>query len=294
MSEQPMLTESLGGPIAALPKAQPPVIGTSLPGAPVQAGVGSARPWGFWATLGFGAVTLLAWAFMQVFVVLVWVIASMVAHHGAIPRNLERNGLLLALAVCAAAPVMIGLSWLFARIRRGMQPADYLGCRAAKRSELVRWTIVLLVMILASDALTSWMGRSIVPEFMARVYQTAGFLPLFWVAIVIAAPFAEEVLFRGFLFEGMLHSRLGATGAILLTSLLWSLIHLQYDAYGIATIFVSGLLLGYVRLKTRSLYATIFLHCLMNAIATLEAAVMLKYFNPAAGALGVDWAKELL
>jgi membrane protease YdiL (CAAX protease family) len=92
----------------------------------------------------------------------------------------------------------------------------------------------------------------------------------------------EEVLFRGFLFEGVLHSRLGAGGAVGFTSLVWALTHVQYDAYDIATIFVSGLLLGYVRLKTGSLYATIFLHGLMNLVAMLEAVVVLGHSNPAA------------
>ena len=51
---------------------------------------------------------------------------------------------------------------------------------------------------------------------------------------------------------------------------------LQYDLYGVATIFVSGLLLGYARLKTGSLYPTLFLHGLMNLIATVEVVVFLK------------------
>jgi membrane protease YdiL (CAAX protease family) len=79
----------------------------------------------------------------------------------------------------------------------------------------------------------------------------------------------------------VLQSRLGAVGAVGLTSLVWALIHVQYDAYGIATIFVTGLLLGYVRLKTGSLYATIFLHGLMNLVATLEVVVVLRHSSSA-------------
>jgi uncharacterized protein len=294
MSEPPMLPGLQEGSIAAPPGAEPPVIGSFAGGGPAVVVGEAARAWGFWATMGLGTVILLAWGFMQSVVVVIWVIASMVAHHGAVPKGLETNGLFLSVAVSAAAPVMIGLSWVFAGMRRGRAPADYLGCRWARRRELVRWTIALLVMIAASDALTVWLGRSIVPEFMASAYRSAGFLPLFWVAIGLAAPLAEETLFRGFLFEGLLHSRWGAGGAILITSLLWSLIHLQYDAYGVGTIFVSGLLLGYVRLRTRSLYATIFLHCLMNVIAMVEAAIVLRHPDPAALALGSYWAKELL
>jgi len=87
---------------------------------------------------------------------------------------------------------------------------------------------------------------------------------------MVAAPLGEETLFRGFFFQGLLRSRLGAPGAIALSSLFWALIHVQYDAYGIATIFVTGLFLGYARLKTQSLYVPIFLHSLNNLGATLE------------------------
>ena len=133
-----------------------------------------------------------------------------------------------------------------------------------------------MLLIALSDALTVWLSRPIVPPFMVEAYRTAGFVPLFWLALIVAAPLAEETLFRGFLFEGIVRSRLGAIGTVILSSLTWALIHMQYELYGIATIFVSGLLLGYVRLKTGSLYATMFLHGLMNLVATIEVAVFLK------------------
>jgi len=136
--------------------------------------------------------------------------------------------------------------------------------------------MVLLLLVVLSDALTVSLGRPIVPPFMVNAYQTAGFVPLFWFALIVAAPLAEESLFRGFLFEGIFHSRLGAAGAVILSALAWASIHLQYDLYGVATIFVSGLLLGYARLKTGSLYPTLFLHGLMNLIATVEVVVFLK------------------
>jgi membrane protease YdiL (CAAX protease family) len=171
---------------------------------------------------------------------------------------------------------------LFAKVRGGRGVAEYLGFRPVSGKVLARWALPLLVLLVLSDALTVWLGRPVVPEFMQRVYQTAGFVPLLWLALLVAAPFAEETLFRGFLFEGILHSRLGAIGAIVFTALAWALIHLQYDAYGIATILASGLLLGYARLRTGSLFVTIFLHALMNLIATVETAWMLRP-GPAGG-----------
>ena len=57
---------------------------------------------------------------------------------------------------------------------------------------------------------------------------------------------------------------------LIISAAWWASIHIQYDWYGRATIFVFGLVLGYVRLKTGSIVATMCLHSLMNLIATLE------------------------
>jgi uncharacterized protein len=97
---------------------------------------------------------------------------------------------------------------------------------------------------------------------------------LLWVAVVVCAPWGEEVFFRGFLFKGWLHSVLGGWGTVLLTSLIWAVIHLQYDLYGITTIFVGGLLLGYARLKSGSIYPPILMHTLMNVLAMTQTAFL--------------------
>ena len=108
---------------------------------------------------------------------------------------------------------------------------------------------------------------------MTTAYETAGFLPLLWFALICLAPMFEEIFFRGFMFSGIRHSRLGGAGAILITSLVWAGIHLQYDAYQMATIFAGGLLLGTARLKTNSVYLTIGMHAIWNILATIETAV---------------------
>jgi HAD superfamily hydrolase (TIGR01509 family) len=261
--------------------ALPPLIGESSTNTAVSPGSGTAGPWGVWVTLGFTAAVAGAFILVQSMVVVVWVIISVASGRSVAPRSLETNGLLLALAICVSAPVTIALTWLFARMRREMRVADYLALRPVSPKAVLQWATVLLLLVVLSDVLTTWLGRPIVPEFMVQAYRTAGFVPFLGFAIIVVAPLMEEVLFRGFLFEGVLQSRLGAVGAVGLTSLVWALIHVQYDAYGIATIFVTGLLLGYVRLKTGSLYATIFLHGLMNLVATLEVVVVLRHSSSA-------------
>ena len=79
-------------------------------------------------------------------------------------------------------------------------------------------------------------------------------------------------MFRGFLFQGLMCSRLGPTGAVLLTSLLWAVIHLQYGPVEITFIFLLGVVLGCIRLKTGSIWTPFLVHAVSNLIATVEVA----------------------
>ena len=110
---------------------------------------------------------------------------------------------------------------------------------------------------------------------MVDVYKTAYFTPLLWFAFVIVGPLMEEIVFRGFMFKGIEHSKMGPAGAVIITSLVWSFIHIQYDVYGMVNLFLGGLLLGFARTKSNSIYPPVIMHILQNIIATIEVLVYL-------------------
>jgi membrane protease YdiL (CAAX protease family) len=112
---------------------------------------------------------------------------------------------------------------------------------------------------------------------MIEAYKTASSLPILLFAIVVVAPIFEEIFFRGFLFQGIRYSRLGPIGAIGITSLLWAVIHLQYDIYGIMTVFALGLLFGITRIKTDSIHLLMVMHSLTSLIATMETAFYIHF-----------------
>jgi len=83
----------------------------------------------------------------------------------------------------------------------------------------------------------------------------------FFVFTVFVAPVDEEIMFRGFFVP-----RLG----IILSAILFAIPHLTYaSTFEIEAIaaFVFGIIAGYVFKKTKSLYATILAHALVNALA---------------------------
>ena len=86
--------------------------------------------------------------------------------------------------------------------------------------------------------------------------------------IVIAAPVAEEIFFRGFMFAG-LRSRGSFAVAALVSSGIWGLFH--YTGEGswpvVLQLTVFGVILAAVYEKTGSIRAAIALHMINNAIA---------------------------
>jgi CAAX protease family protein len=107
---------------------------------------------------------------------------------------------------------------------------------------------------------------------MVDLYRMA-WLPGLLPALVAFAPIGEETLFRGFLFKGIAASRAGPIAAIIISAIAWAPLHVQYDWYGVGTIAVMGLFLGIVRHATGSLYLTMLLHAVANAVATLEIVI---------------------
>jgi len=103
--------------------------------------------------------------------------------------------------------------------------------------ELAMWSLMLLLFTGFFDTLTFLLNRHSALQMMVDVYKTAYFTPLLWFAFVIVGPLMEEIVFRGFMFKGIEHSKMGPAGAVIITSLVWSFIHIQYDVYGMVNLF---------------------------------------------------------
>jgi membrane protease YdiL (CAAX protease family) len=235
-------------------------------------------PWGFWATIGFSFLIGVVVFLVHGAVAIAFVMAIKSLHPNIdlheLESSLKSNGLLLAIATLASTPFTILASILFAKLCGRLTAKEYFCLYNPGKREYIKWFLVMLVLAVCSDGLTVLLGKPIVPEFMVEAYKTAYFAPLLWLAVVVGAPLSEEFIFRGFVFKGIEHSRLGGAGAVVISSLGWAALHVQYDLYGIAIVFAGGILLGIARLKSQSLYIPIMMHAVWSAIASVEVAVM--------------------
>jgi CAAX protease family protein len=184
------------------------------------------------------------------------------------------DGFALSMATFASTlicvPVLIGIAML----KKDSNIRDYFALNPVSTRSLMPWLGILAIFIALSDTLTVLLGRPVVPEFLSAAYSSAGSLWLLWVALVVAAPLFEEMFFRGFLFKGFASSAAGVPGAIAISAFLWAAIHMQYDLYGMATIFVLGIVYGLARAWSGSLVVPLILHAVTNLVATAEAALI--------------------
>jgi membrane protease YdiL (CAAX protease family) len=236
------------------------------------------RLWGPWGTIGLSAAILFVFVLVQVCVVVAFLALGVLTEPNFdIQRffeDIEFDGLVLSTSAAAGSLLTTGLVLGLVQLRQGATVRGYLGLHPVDAGTLLVWLLATLAFAAASDGLSILLERPVVPEVMVRTYATAAVLPLFWAAVVLFGPIFEEVLFRGFLFAGLARSRLGGVGTIVVTALLWAAIHLQYDLYGIATVFAIGLLLGWARLRTGSVVLTIVLHAVFNLVAMLELVLL--------------------
>jgi membrane protease YdiL (CAAX protease family) len=225
-------------------------------------------PWGFWSTLCWVLAAFAVAAIIEGG--LLWLIWG---EFNALP-DIEKDPSFpfRLILINLAQIVVLALAARLARWPAGL----YLGLVRPRHIDLLQGLIAVAVLIAALEILTRVLGRESVTPFQAEAYQAAraaGLVPLLWLAFVIAAPVGEEVVFRGFLFRGWAASRLGVSGTILVTSIIFSAEHaLQYDWFGVAQTFCMGALFGWLRWRSGSTLVTIVLHVGVNFVATGWAA----------------------
>jgi uncharacterized protein len=190
-------------------------------------------------------------------------------------EGIDSDGLLLSLASWITLPFVVGFIVLLVKLRGRWSAHDYLAMRPVGWKSLFVGLGSIVLLAAAFEGIDVLLGHPSTGEFMIQVYQTAGFVPLLWATLLVEAPLFEELFFRGFMFRGIQQSRLGSAGAIVITSLAFTAIHVQYNAYELTWVLALGVLLGVARCKSGSVYLTMAMHALANLIALVEVQTCL-------------------
>jgi uncharacterized protein len=229
------------------------------------------KVWGLWATLGFAILAFVLGQAMG--------IAALTMVKNFDPTRVDYDGTAVAVYTLVGNPVEI-ITLVLATRLSGSDALAYLGLDIPRRRDIAIAAAGLMAVILAADGMTLALGKEVVPAFQLELHRTAqaeGTLPWLWLAILVAAPVGEELLFRGFMFRGFVHEPRDALPAILVLALIWSLLHVQYDWFGTAQVFLIGVLFGFVRWRSGSTTLVILLHMLLNLESVVETVFVMGW-----------------
>lgn len=173
--------------------------------------------------------------------------------------------------------ITVGLPWLIGCHKTTLNDLGLQ--RLPSWLELGITPLAFLVYLFLSAVLTT-LATQFLPFIDFQQVQETGFdqmgqnyeYALAFLTLVILAPVAEEVLFRGYLF-GKLRRHAPTWVAILITSLLFAAVHGAWNV-GI-DVFVLSIVLCLLRVWLKSIWAPILLHMLKNGIA-----FYLLFINP--------------
>ncbi|MEE0859507.1 MAG: type II CAAX endopeptidase family protein [Acutalibacteraceae bacterium] len=99
---------------------------------------------------------------------------------------------------------------------------------------------------------------------------------IYFIAVAIIPPIIEEFLFRGAIL-GSLRKKHGDAVAIIVSSVLFGLAHANFVQTPVT--FLSGLVMGYLAVKTNSIVTPMILHCVNNSIAVISEILLITVDN---------------
>lgn len=125
-------------------------------------------------------------------------------------------------------------------------------------------SIILAAGITAIFNLFPWFNASEAQELGFSHYMMGGERVIAFLLLAVIAPIAEEIIFRGWLY-GKLRVKIPKWVAILVTSLVFGLVHMQWNV-GV-TVFAMSVVTCSMREITGTIYAGTLVHIINNSVA---------------------------
>jgi membrane protease YdiL (CAAX protease family) len=165
--------------------------------------------------------------------------------------------------------LVIGVPWL---VKKARTTKEDLGLHRPPSLMDVVWVPVGAISYLILTALVTAFAMAFLTFVNYEQVQDTGFTNitsqseyiLAFIMLVIVAPIAEEILFRGYLL-GKLRKHAPLWVAIFITSLLFAIVHFAWNV-GL-DVFALSIVLCLLRVVSKSLWPSITLHMLKNGIA---------------------------
>lgn len=165
--------------------------------------------------------------------------------------------------------ILIGVPWLIFKQKTSFKD---LGLQRLPNWKDFLWLIAGIVAYIFLTIVVTFGSRLLFPGADYDQAQDTGFsglttqfeLILTFISLVIVAPIAEEVMFRGYLF-GKLKKHAKVWVSVILSALLFGIVHFQFNVA--LDTFALGVVLALLRVATGSIWTSIMLHMVKNGLA---------------------------
>lgn len=177
---------------------------------------------------------------------------------------------LIIIFVCLAIPVLLA-----ALIRGRNDWRSAIALKPADRMPSALWLFVFVFAMPVYLFVASYAIRFFYPDFRTWFFVPGDLrgMILSFVAVVIMAPIAEELFFRGWIFTSLRKSFRAST-AVIVTALLFAMAHTDGGLIYPLAVFIPGLAMTFIRQWTGTIRASIGAHALYNAWAWVLVLVL--------------------
>jgi membrane protease YdiL (CAAX protease family) len=153
-------------------------------------------------------------------------------------------------------------AWVFTK-KRELIPSSFKWQTNFMKLLPISLILVICLNYVVGEFSTFLPGYEAMLESYLSMFNGVG-LPALLIGGALIGPICEEIVFRGVILEG-LSKQYNSTKAIIFSSLIFSIVHLQ--PLQMIAAFIFGVVLGWIYLKTKSLWICIIIHVLNNTIA---------------------------
>jgi membrane protease YdiL (CAAX protease family) len=238
----------------------------------------SIKPWSAKATLALTLLLLILYMVISgIAVTFAGINGGFEAGDSATSQAFFLDGDFISVSYLMTSLCLTPIVFLWARKRKLTTASAYLGLnKLPDKKTFINFNLALITYFIFSYVAIDLLAIE-TPQMMIDVYNTTDYVILLLITVVIAAPIFEEIVFRGFIFKGLKHSPLRATGAIVITSILFTLIHGgQYEIAVLGILFPLAVILGLARHRSGGILLPIYLHFANNLYSSVEMYLLMN------------------
>lgn len=143
----------------------------------------------------------------------------------------------------------------------------FLGLHIPKPLQLLKWLGLFALLMLGIELLAR-LSPVFQTDFMKEVVGSSTNVVVLLIGVAVIGPLFEEFLLRGLLYGSLRHI-VDEHASVALTAGVFALMHLQYSLPIMMLILPMGIVLGYARSRSGSIWVPVLLHMVNNGLSVV-------------------------